>query len=747
MALATLLWGATPAWAQSSLPSHAVEPPPIQAVRLLPGEVINMDGSLSASAWQRAPVFSKFVQHQPQRGAAPAVESRVQVMFDDQALYVGLTAIDPEPAKLRAHWVRHDQVFRTQDFLVVYIDAMGRKQSAQFYRVNATGITGDGLHTASDDSEDFSPDHDYEAAAKKTDNGYTAVMRIPYSGLRFSPTGALPWRIMVGRRTPRDQVALDLSVPLAQDATSFIANLQRLDGFEPPASAQFLQVRPTLTARKGQDNAGGATVRESQFKASMDVKYRPSAQWVLDASINPDFSQVALDVPQLSRNSRFALFLSEKRPVFLESRDLLSSPTDALYTRAVHDPRWVARASLRGNSVSATSLVASDKGGGLTLLPGTYGSGAALTPANSSAMTRVTRDGEGVTLGALGSVRQFEQGSHAHLAVDWRADLASGWRTSGQVGASRTTAWANSQGRLIEGAAQNGHRTVLRLNRSANAWEVSASLDQSSPDFRNDLGFVNQVGVRVLAGEVKHKFEGLSLGPVKTNELHVFLMGQHVADRGLGPSRGQTVSGWLTPGVWMQTQMGFDAAVQWRGLSIARSEGTAPLLREKYLHASMSATPGNRVSLVDISVSAGQLADFAANTTRPGLRWGLFARTRPHARLELEPRLDHLKLQQSGNATALQETAAQLLGVWHLMPRHSLRVIAQNGRYRRAADPANGLAAEQSSRNAQSVTYIWRQSNAQALYAGLARGAQGASATPTTQGTELFLKAQFELGG
>ena len=229
------------------------EEPPLRAVRLAAGERIHLDGTLEHPAWQRAPVYDRFVEKDPVFGAAPPQATRVQVLFDDKALYVGITALETEPARVRDVPVRADGVLRTQDFVVVYVDAIGRRQSAQFFRVNAAGSTGDGLATAADDSEDFAPDFDFDAATSRQPDGWTAVLRIPFASLRFAePAGgaadsAQPWRIMVGRRVPREQFYLHTSVPIPRDAPSFIATLQPLQGVRLPAQHHFLTLRPSLT--------------------------------------------------------------------------------------------------------------------------------------------------------------------------------------------------------------------------------------------------------------------------------------------------------------------------------------------------------------------------------------------------------------------------------------------------------------------------------------------------------------------
>ena len=59
---------------------------------------------------------------------------------------------------------------------------------------------------------------------------------------------------------------------------------------------------------------------------------------LLNATINPDFSQVEADSAQLNVNERFALFFPEKRPFFLEGADFFGTPLFAFFTRTIADP-------------------------------------------------------------------------------------------------------------------------------------------------------------------------------------------------------------------------------------------------------------------------------------------------------------------------------------------------------------------------------------------------------------------------
>ena len=80
---------------------------------------------------------------------------------------------------------------------------------------------------------------------------------------------------------------------------------------------------------------------------------RPRADWVFDATLNPDFSQVELDVPQLASKTRFEREVIEKRPFFLESTDVIDLPVQGFYSRSITDPAWGLRATWRGPRADA----------------------------------------------------------------------------------------------------------------------------------------------------------------------------------------------------------------------------------------------------------------------------------------------------------------------------------------------------------------------------------------------------------
>jgi Domain of unknown function (DUF5916) len=394
------------AWATSSF----AQP---RAVALGAGDKLTLDGRLDEPVWQRAPLHEGFVQYLPVDKQPPPAGYRttVQVVAEADALVIGVRAYDPSPQDIRAPLTRRDQVRRDQDFIAVIVGVVGDRRAAQFARVNAAGVIADGMYIAAGDSEDFAPDFDVEAAAARTDDGYSVELRLPFIALRYPHNGGAPWRLMVARSVPRESSMLLLSAPLTKDGLSFIAELQVIEGLEAAAERarhqSLLMFRPELTLRGTRERSDGMpTQRDNKASLGADIKWRPRADWVLDATLNPDFSQVELDAPQLAGNTRFALSVPEKRPFFLESTDVIDQPIAGFYSRSVTDPRYGLRATWRAPKADATALTLRDEGGGLVLRPGAFGTDVfAQDGASQATLLRARRHDGDFTSGALFSDR------------------------------------------------------------------------------------------------------------------------------------------------------------------------------------------------------------------------------------------------------------------------------------------------------------------------------------------------------
>ncbi len=730
-----------------------------QAVRLAVDEpALRIDGRLDEAVWQRAPVHDAFTQYLPvERWPAP-MRTTVQVVVDDSGITFGIRAYDPNPALIRAPLVRRDQVMRDQDFVSIVLDPVGARQSAQFVRVNAAGVVADGMFIADTDTEDFAPDFETEAAVQREPDGYSVELRLPLLALRYPYAGGGAWRLMVTRSVPREASVLLLSAPLSKDALSFISELQAVAGLEDVTDRvrdrDVLSVRPELTARRTRGEQ-----RANELSLGADIKWRPRADWVFDATLNPDFSQVELDTPQLAGNTRFALSVPEKRAFFLESTDVLDLPLPAFYSRSVTDPRWGVRATWRGAGADATALSLSDAGGGLILQPGAYGTGVALQDARSQAtLLRARWHAAAATLGGLVSQRDYGDGRDNRVAG---ADVL--WRASGQdqlrvrLLGSQTTALFDADGAPHTAPREDGHHTLLSWWRRTPGWNITAELSDVSPRFRNDNGFVEQAGVRTLKTELIRRFGERELAPLgawsafTAYEFEATLALEQrsaLRDAPAGMAGGETVLRHIHPGLWWAAALNTEA---WLQLHL-NAERAKPASAGGRLHPSRSLALGYGVNPApwftrfNAELEVGERLDVEADRVGRGAVWLFEAKLRaglPNGwGLESEQRVQQGFIQGRDGQRALTDTAAQWLGVLHLSARDSLRVLWQRSRLARAEDTTAAVPANASRETVASLVAQRRFGVGRVLSAGLSRQSRQ---PPRALETELFIKASFEL--
>lgn len=80
-----------------------------------------------------------------------------------------------------------------------------------------------------------------------------------------------------------------------------------------------------------------------QPEIGANIKYGITSDVTADLALNPDFSQIESDIPQNEVNQRYPLYYPEKRPFFLEGKDIFDTPFELLYSRKIISPVWAAK--------------------------------------------------------------------------------------------------------------------------------------------------------------------------------------------------------------------------------------------------------------------------------------------------------------------------------------------------------------------------------------------------------------------
>ncbi len=695
-------------------PAHA-----IQAHRLAPGERIALDGRLDERAWGEAEALADFHQVSPDDKAPPPVRTEARFAYDRQALYVAVKAWDPEPERLRAPFARRDGVLADQDMVALFIDPLGTRKFAHFVRANPRGVLADGLYNEDTGNEDFAPDFEVDVATGRFPGGWTAEFRIPFSSLRYTDPPSATWSVLVFRNWPREQRYRIASSPLPRDSNCFLCLNLPLTGLEGLPSTRHLALTPQLTLRGTRQREGAASGSDREAVAGLDLKWRPRADLVVDATLNPDFSQVELDTPLLSGNNQFSLFYNEKRPFFLEGSDVLQSPTNALYTRTVTDPAWGVRATRRGEGLDYTVLAARDDGGGLVLLPGTYGNGLARQDRKSLAtIARLRGQWNGLTPGLVFADRSYDGGGYNRVLgpdLAWWVDREN--RVRAQFLQSWTTAQPDGAGGLARGPRDADHFARVDWSYGGPAWREFLAVEDVGPRFRDDSGFYTQNGYRTLYSETQRRF--LDVGPF--NEVSPYLNAEYRTARDGGVVYQQNYLG---------VQLGLPRATNvWLELRPNGLVGLRPgggLRKRDQVYLQVESNPARWFPRLYSEIAYGDRADVANNRIGRGWFATVQASLRLHPRAELEYRIDddHVDALEpvEGSKRIIGQRSQQLLAIWHFSARDSLRTIWQAGWVKRAPSLWEKPVSHRERSDTLSVVFGHRRGLELTLYVGVTVG-------------------------
>ena len=290
-----------------------------------------LDGRLDELTWKRAKSSDSFTQKTPTPGAAPVERTTVRVIYDDEAVYIGVDCTQTK-AEIIARLTRRDRDVEA-DAISVALDTRGDHRSALEFSINAAGVLSDALRF--NDTE-FSPEWDdvWDARAARTSTGWSAEFRLPLRILRFRDLPSQSFGFQVRRWVSMRQ-ELDEWTFIPRDAGSEVAKYGTLDGFVGLRPKAALELRPFVVGALRYSKAEADAHDRGIFpkgSAGLDLKWHPSQSLTLDATVFPDFGQVEADQVVLNL-SNFEQFYPERRPFFLEGADALSTPFQLVYTR------------------------------------------------------------------------------------------------------------------------------------------------------------------------------------------------------------------------------------------------------------------------------------------------------------------------------------------------------------------------------------------------------------------------------
>lgn len=439
-----------------------------------------LDGLLDDQVWTGAPLPAEnWISYNPLRGEPEQQRTRVWIAYDDEALYFAFRAYDPEPDRIRTTITRRDNAWN-DDWVAVSLDSSRAGQVAYHMFVNPSGIQMDALQTAS--SEDSAPDWTWQSAGRVDEEGYVVEIRVPLQSIRFRGGDEVRMGIAFFRRNSR--LGISWSWPeMPPGKWVFESHVPVV--FERLQQPRLLEVIPSATMATNQTRSAGSAWGAASAKGDLgaSLKYGVTSTITLDATVNPDFSQVESDAFQVEINQRFPVFFSEKRPFFMEGMGLFniagaggdSTMRTAVHTRRIIEPSAGVKLTGTAGKQTFAVLSAADES-----LPG--------------ARQKVFTIGRGIRnfapgeyLGALVTDTEYRGSHNRVVAADVAQRYGDRFRWSGAL------MYSDSQD--LEGKAKDGFGAQVGYGYTTRRWNVAGHVEHFDRGFQMDTAFMNRVGL------------------------------------------------------------------------------------------------------------------------------------------------------------------------------------------------------------------------------------------------------------
>ncbi|HKI05525.1 MAG TPA: DUF5916 domain-containing protein [Thermoanaerobaculia bacterium] len=730
---------------------QASEPAEEIQISRVAGE-IEVDGSLGDPGWSTATRVETFYETNPGDNVEPKVKTVAWITYDERYFYAAFEFSDPDAKSIRAPLGDRDVVPSYTDYGGVILDTRNDGKTGFMFLVNPRNIQYDAI--SSDVSgEDSAPDFFWDSATRIGPEGWTLEIRVPLSSLRYDARDVQTWGILLYRNYPRDFRYQMFSSKLPRGSNCFICFEKKITGLTGLPTSNHLVLAPYGAGRLRslpEDGRIGSRLDEepADWDVGLDAKWNPNAETALDLTLNPDFSQVESDVAQITANERFALFLPEKRPFFLERADILAAPIATIYTRTLTSPRWGARATGEiGDDTVYTALVADDRGGGLVILPGPISSSFALQDYSSTvALGRVRKDFGKSFATFLFTDREIDGNDGG--GYNRTAGVSGSWRPNNKDAINGQLMWSDTETPVRpdltpqwDGRKLSAHAAFASWVRNTRTYDWTFEYRDSGDDFRADVGFVPQVGVRdevLVTGYSFFPKQGLF------RRIRPYLRNRYVLDTDNDLVLRRWASGIFLDGIWSSST---NAEVRRETLRV----GTK-LIESDYLILTSSLSPSGVIGGIALNVTIGETPDVV--NARPG--WGATVGVETTVRPT-----DHLALQFIGSRRTLDVSptgtgarderlltsdVARLKATYTFTSRAFLRLIGQRtstdsstalyapGVVRAHQDTFNGSALFAYKLNWQTVLFVGYEDN---------RGLPLDSDRLRPSGRELFFKISY----
>ncbi len=457
-----------------------------------------IDGYLNDPVWKEAPTITGLKTWTPDFGHDMAEKTIVYMAYDKENLYFAFRCYDRMPDKIKASLSSRDTI-RPDDWVCINLDSFNDQQSLYAFYVNPLGIQGDSTYAGG--KEDLSADLVWYSAGRIYDEGYIVEAHIPLKSIRFAHKQAVEMAVLFERRISR-RSEQGMYPPLdPKRGYSFLTQMKPMI-YHDLRHYRLFELLPAFSYNQKKNIEEGTLQPEKPLRDfSLTSKYGFTSDLILDATFNPDFSQVESDAGQVDINLRYDLFFVEKRSFFLEGHENFNfaGATDLLpsivHTRTIIDPIGGLKLTGKlGKSNTLASILALDE--------------------SPRFEEEIDQTGKYALFSILRYKRSLQQDSYIGVFYTGRELKDRHNRVIGPDGMIRITQSSmlgfhlfHSETKMdAQSARKSGNAFCLDYSYDTRKLRINFTVQSLSRDFDTQAGYLTRTGITRVAGAIQPNY-------------------------------------------------------------------------------------------------------------------------------------------------------------------------------------------------------------------------------------------------
>ena len=476
---------------------------------------IEFDGVVSDEEIENASEISLKYEISPSYNTDAIRSTVAYINYTDTYLYVGIKA---QRDRVISNIInRDDWAMYNGDAISIELDTYGDARNQIFLVANPSGSLLDAIrldgrgYSGSDYNLKKSANFDFNARGFIKEGGFDLEFIIPFSEIPFPNGKDQRWNINIRSRNFEDRVAITSSASKAnRDATCQLCLMDHEIFFNDITIEKNIEFLPYISGNfSGEKNSYSETLmlNNQNFDYGLGINYDFNKSLSLEATINPDFSQVESDVTKIDINSPTAINYPEQRPFFNRGVDALDFEINVFNSRSINDPSFASKILNQGRNSRLYFLTAFDNETPY-LVPTEFESFQGLGANSFNSVFRYQNFlNDKTQLGLISLNRMYDGGGYGNtFGADALFNFADVWKFSieGFLNFNKEPIadWIESDKSFgdysvnLNGESFNGHSFFAEIRRETETWRSFVQYKLLSDDFRSDMGFITKNDIK-----------------------------------------------------------------------------------------------------------------------------------------------------------------------------------------------------------------------------------------------------------